>query len=124
MKKSILYPLIVIALLVGALTWQSVRLNRLDKKYHTSIQNNKAYESQLDDEKQKCVAFKMRIDQLEYTNDKSIHELDSMRRELKIKDSKIKQMGKIKEYVYITDTLRIHDTIFPDGFTLDTCLGD
>jgi hypothetical protein len=34
-------------------------------------------------------------------------------------------MGKIKEKVYITDTLRFTDTIFKEvNFKLDTCLGD
>ena len=34
-------------------------------------------------------------------------------------------MGKIKEYVYMTDTLKIYDTIFKDPeFYFDTCLGD
>ena len=52
-------------------------------------------------------------------------ELDSVRRELKIKDSKIKQMGKIREYIIVKNTITLHDTIFNDkDFVLDTCLGD
>jgi len=51
--------------------------------------------------------------------------LDSLRNELKIKDSKIKQMGKVKEYIYITDSITIYDTIFTNPeFILDTMLGD
>jgi hypothetical protein len=34
-------------------------------------------------------------------------------------------MSKIKEYVYIKDTLKVMDTIFKEpNFSLDTCLGD
>lgn len=34
-------------------------------------------------------------------------------------------MGKIKEYVYVTDSVTVHDTIFKDPeFSLDTILGD
>lgn len=48
-----------------------------------------------------------------------------MRKQLGIKDKKIQQMSKVKEKIYIVDSVVIHDTIFdkPD-FVLDTCLGD
>jgi len=48
-----------------------------------------------------------------------------MRKELGIKDKKIQQMSKVKEKIYIVDSIVVHDTIFdkPD-FVLDTCLGD
>lgn len=45
MKKNILYPLIVVLLLAGALLYQSVRYDNIRKAYETSVQNNKAYES-------------------------------------------------------------------------------
>ena len=54
-----------------------------------------------------------------------IRELDSVRKELGIKDKQLKQMHKIKEYVFISDTVKVHDTIFKDSdFVYDTCLGD
>jgi hypothetical protein len=34
-------------------------------------------------------------------------------------------MGKVKEKVFITDTVTVHDTIFRDAdFSMDTTLGD
>lgn len=125
MKRNILYPLAVVLLLVVALAYQSVRYNRLLDEYGTSVQNNKAYQSQLDAANERNRVFVFEIEQLEYINDSTIRQLDSMRRELDIKDSRIRQMGKVREYVYITDSIVLHDTIFRDPcFVLDTCLGD
>ena len=45
--KNIVNVLIIIALLVGVIIFQSVRLNNKTKEYEVAIQNNKAYESQL-----------------------------------------------------------------------------
>ena len=115
----------IIALLIGFIGIQSVRLHNEKKKYDTAVQNNKAYEGQLDVLNEENKVFQFTIEQLEYLNDSTIKELDSMRKELKIKDRKIKQMGKIKEYVYVTDSITVHDTIFKDPeFVLDTMLGD
>ena len=98
---------------------------KLEKSYNQAVQNNKAYESQLNMVNEQNKAFQFTIDQLEYINDNSIRQMDSLRRELGIKDKKLKQMGKIKEYVYITDSITVYDTIFRDPeFKLDTCLGD
>lgn len=123
--KKIINIIAIIALLVGAVIFQSVRLDRQQDKYDTAIQNNKAYVSQIDELNNEKKAFLLTIDQLCYMNDKSINELDSMRRELKIKDSKIKQMSRYKERIFIQDTVTVHDTIFAhEGFELDTTLGD
>ena len=123
--KKIISIIIVIALLVGVIIFQSVRLNKQQNKYNIAIQNNKAYASQVDKLNNEKKAFLLTIDQLCYMNDKSINELDSMRKELKIKDNQIMQMSKIKEKIYITDTLITTDTIFKEpNFILDTCLGD
>ena len=123
--KQIINVIIVIALLVGVIIFQSVRLNNRTKQYEVAIQNNKAYESQLDVIQEQNKVFQFTIEQLEILNDKSIKELDSTRKELGIKDKKIQQMSKVKEKIYIVDSIVVYDTIFnkPD-FVLDTCLGD
>lgn len=123
--KTKLITTAIIALLIGFIGVQSVRLHNEKKKYDTAIQNNKAYESQLNVIQDENKIFQFTIEQLEILNDKSIKELDSMRKELGIKDKKLQQMGKVKEKIYIVDSIIVHDTIFdnPD-FVLDTCLGD
>lgn len=115
----------IIVLLIGVITFQYAKTNSIKKDYDIALQNNKAYESQLDIINNENKVFQFTVEQLKYINDSTIKELDSLRNELKIKDSKIKQMGKIKEYIYVTDSITIYDTIFTNPeFVLDTCLGD
>ena len=124
MKKYI-YIIIALVILCGFGIFKSIEYSKLSRKYDTALQNNKAYESQLDVIQDENKIFQFTIEQLEILNDKSIKELDSMRKELGIKDKKLQQMGKVKEKIYIVDSIIVHDTIFnnPD-FVLDTCLGD
>lgn len=123
--KNTLITAMIIAALVGLLIYQFAMLDMQQDKYNIAMQNNKAYASQIDELNNEKKAFLLTIDQLCYMNDKSINELDSMRRELKIKDKQIMQMSKIKEKIYITDTLKLIDTFFKEpNFRLDTCLGD
>lgn len=115
----------IIVLLIGVITFQYAKTNSIKKDYDIALQNNKAYESQLDIINNENKVFQFTVEQLKYINDSTIKELDSLRNELKIKDSKIKQMGKVKEYIYITDSITIYDTIFTNPeFVLDTMLGD
>lgn len=123
--KNIVNVLIIIALLVGVIIFQSVRLNNRTKEYEVAIQNNKAYESQMDILNEENKVFQFAIEQLEYISDTSIRKLDSMRKELKIKDRQIKQMSNVKERIYITNTFNVTDTFFKEpDFVFDTCLGD
>lgn len=87
--------------------------------------NNKAYQEQVEGLAADNRTFQFTISQLEQLNDNTVRSLDSMRRELKIKDNKILQMGKTKEYVFIHDTVTSVDTFYKDpGFVLDTCISD
>lgn len=123
--KQITNIIIVIALLIGVIIFQSIRLDNRTKKYKVAIQNNKAYESQLGLIQEENKVFQFTIEQLKALNDKSFKELDSIRKELGIKDKKIQQMSKIKEKIYIIDSIVVHDTIFNNpNFVLDTCIGD
>lgn len=121
MKKNIIFIIVLLAAIVcGGLLLRSN--NNLKNQYQIAVANNKAYEAQLTEQKN---VFQFTVSQLNYINDSTVKELDSLRKELKIKDKQIMQMGKIKEKVYITDTLRFTDTIFKEvDFSLDTCLGD
>lgn len=123
--KIIIFLSIIILGLCGFGVWKTIQASNLREEYSVAVQNNKAYEDQLQVANEQNKVFQFTIDQLQYINDSTIRQLDLLRNELKIKDNKIKQMGKIKEYVYMTDTLIMHDTIFSNqDFWLDTCLGD
>lgn len=122
---KIKYIILAIALLVAAFSVQTYRLVKTQDRNDIITLNNKAYKSQLDELNETNTAFVMTIDELRQSNDSVLRQLDSMRTQLSIKDSKIQQMGRIKEYVYITDTVTFHDTIFKEkDFVLDTTLGD
>ena len=120
--KKYLWIIILFALFLGSVIALAESNRNLNKKYEIAEANVKAYNAQLTEQKQ---MFQFTVDQLQYINDSTVKELDSIRKELKIKDSKIKQMGKIKEYVYINDTIRLTDTLFKEpSLNIDTCLGD
>ena len=126
MKNKIIIILLSISLgLCGFGIFKSIQSINLRKQYDIAIQNNKAYENQLDVIQEENRIFQFTIEQLEVINDKSIKELDSVRKQLGIKDKKLQQMSKVKERIYIVDSIVIYDTIFSEpNFTLDTCLGD
>ena len=124
MKKNI-GIIVTFILLIGLVILQSVRFNNKVAQYEIAVSNNKAYEAQLDVLKEESKVFQFSVEQLKHLNDSTIKELDSVRKQLGIKDKQIQQMSKVKEKVYIVDTLIINDTIFENpSFSLDTCLGD
>ena len=123
--KIIIFLSIIILGLCGFGVWKTIQASNLREEYSVAVQNNKAYEDQLQVANEQNKVFQFTIDQLQYVNDSTIRQLDLLRNELKIKDDKIKQMGKIKQYVYITDSIFVFDTIFRDPeLCFDTCLGD
>lgn len=126
MKNKIITILLGIILgLFGFTVFKSIQSSNFHKQYDIAMQNNKAYESQLDSTQEQNKIFQLTIEQLEVINDKSFKELDSLRKQLGIKDNKIQQLSKVKEKIYITDSITVHDTIFKEAsFVLDTCLGD
>ena len=114
--------LILIIILLALIPLQYKQYKNAENRYEIEAANCKAYQAQLE---QKTQVFQFTVEQLNYLNDSVVKELDSVRKELGIKDKQIKQLQKIKEYVYIQDTVTLHDTIFKDrDFVYDTCLGD
>lgn len=125
MKAKNIIAIIAVVTLLGWFMVLQTKYSKLSEEYETSIANNKAYESQLFELNEENKVFQFTIEQLEMLNDKSLRELDSTRKQLGIKDKKIQQMSKVKEKIYIVDSVVIYDTIFSEpDFTLDTCFGD
>ena len=122
MRKYIIGILIaLLAVVTGLSTYQYYKEHNLRIDYEYAINNIKAQNRTLN---QDCIALQLRIDEFQYFTDSTIHELDSMRRELKIKDDKIKQLSRTKQKVFIHDTLTLFDTIFQNDVCVDTCIGD
>lgn len=115
----------VIAILAGLVVYLWGTKSNYRDLYNTAASNNKAYQEQIEGLNESNKAFQFTIDQLEQLNDASVKSLDSMRKELKIKDRKILQMQKTKEYVYIHDSIKVIDTFVKEpDFVFDTCLQD
>lgn len=121
MKK---YAIILILFLLATVTYLFVENKRISEKYETSIENIKAYDAQLSGLENSNRVFKLTIDQLNYFNDSITKKMNEVRKELGIKDSKIKQMQYKLSHIEKSDSLTLPDTIFVNSFKLDTIIGD
>lgn len=75
--------------------------------------------------KNKNNVFKFTVEQLNYYSDSLLQEMNTIRRELKVKDKNLKQMQYLLSKAQKRDTVVLKDTIFKDSFTkIDTLLGD
>lgn len=121
MKKFIIG---LIVLLVCSLIYMVYQNRTLTAKYETSIENIKAYDSQLSGLNNSNKVFKLSIDQLNYFKDSILIKMNEVRKELNIKDSKIKQMQYQLSHVEKPDSIILKDTVFVESFKLDTIIGD
>lgn len=121
MKKFIIG---LIVLLVCSLIYMVHHNRILTAKYETSIENIKAYDSQLSGLNNSNKVFKLTIDQLNYFKDSILIKMNEVRKELNIKDSKIKQMQYKLSHVEKPDSVILKDTVFVESFKLDTIIGD
>ena len=121
MKKFIIG---LIVLLVCSLIYMVYQNRTLTAKYETSIENIKAYDSQLSGLNNSNKVFKLTIDQLNYFKDSILIKMNEVRKELNIKDSKIKQMQYQLSHIEKTDSIILKDTVFVESFKLDTIIGD
>lgn len=121
MKKFIIG---LIVLLVCSLIYMVHQNRTLTVKYETSIENIKAYDSQLSGLNNSNKVFKLTIDQLNYFKDSILIKMNEVRKELNIKDSKIKQMQYQLSHIEKPDSIVLKDTVFVESFKLDTIIGD
>lgn len=121
MKKFIIG---LIVLSVCSLIYMVHHNRILTAKYETSIENIKAYDSQLSGLNNSNKVFKLTIDQLNYFKDSILIKMNEVRKELNIKDSKIKQMQYRLSHVEKPDSVILKDTVFVESFKLDTIIGD
>ena len=123
--KKLVYILIGVIILVGtSMYWLYNKYQKLNTKYQTSIENIKAFDAELSGLKDDTRAYRLSIQQLNYFNDSITKKMNEVRKELGIKDSKIKQMQYKLSHVEKTDSMVLPDTIFVNSFKLDTIIGD
>ena len=97
-----------------------------DKKWKEAVENAKAYSELFSNSEGKNRAFKLTIDQLKNSNDSIFQELNDARKELKVKDSKLKSLQYVSSSFSKVDTITLKgDTIFKDSHVnIDTLLSD
>lgn len=99
--------------------------NDMEKKWKDAMENVKAYSEQCSSSESKNKAMKLTIEQLESYKDSILMELNTARKELGIKDSKIKSMQYLASGFTKNDTIILKDTIFKDPqINIDTLLCD
>lgn len=123
------YILGAIIILIGALITSTIILysdnKELKNNLSIAISNEKAFINENTGLKGQNRAFQFTIEQLEYFNDSLMIKMNNVRKELKIKDSKLKQMQYLLAQSSKKDTIFYRDTIFKDAtINMDTVLGD
>lgn len=96
-----------------------------DKKWKESVENAKAYSELFSNSENKNRAFKLTIDQLKNSNDSILKELNEARKELKVKDSKLKSLQYVSSSFSKGDSITFPDTVFINSHVnIDTLLSD
>lgn len=99
--------------------------SEVEKKYKDAMENVKSYSEQFSTATNKNRALKLTIEQLNYSNDSILQELNASRKELKVKDSKLQSMQYVASSFTKTDTIVLRDTIFKDTkMDIDTLVSD
>ena len=91
MKKYIIVILVFLTML-GILYITFLENKNLKEELLLSKNNEKALIADNNTLSSKNIAYQLTIEQLKYFNDSIINKLDSVRKDLKIKDNKIKQL--------------------------------
>lgn len=129
MVKSVKYfylgiSIFIIVLFVSIYALFSTKRSA-DKKWKEAVENAKAYSELFSNSENKNRAFKLTIDQLKNSNDSIFQELNKARKELKVKDSKIKSLQYVSSNFSKVDTITLRDTIFRNSHVnIDTLLFD
>lgn len=126
--KSYLYIGITLLGITSAIII-SILLNqrsKTEKKWKDAVENTKAYSELFSNSENKNRAFKLTIDQLKNSNDSIFQELNEARKELKVKDSKLKSLQYVSSSFSKVDTITLKgDTVFKDPqLNIDTLLSD
>ena len=125
-RKYIGITALALIFVLGVTTYiQHKKVKSLNIELSISKSNEKAFIEENNELKDRNLAFKFTIDQINYLNDSLITKMNEVRRELKIKDKDLKQMQYLLSTAQKTDTIVFRDTLFRDrNLQIDTLLGD
>ena len=125
-KRCIRIGIVILMSLLTVSTYTLYNRNQdLKEEISVSMVNQKAFITENSSLKEENRAFKFTIEQLNYYNDSILQKMNDVRKELKIKDSNLKQMQYLLSVSTKKDTVLFTDTIFKDKYlALDTVIGD
>ena len=125
-KKYIRIGIVILVSLLAISTYTLYTNNqKLKEEISISVSNQKAFIAENSSLKNESRAFKFTVEQLNCYNDSILQKMNDVRKELKIKDSNLKQMQYLLSVSTKKDTVLFTDTIFKDkGLALDTIIGD
>ena len=125
-RKYIGITALALIFVLGVTTYiQYKKVKSLNIELSISKSNEKAFIEENNELKDRNLAFKFTIDQINYLNDSLITKMNEVRKELKIKDKDLKQMQYLLSTAQKTDTIIFRDTLFRDrNLQIDTLLGD
>ena len=125
-RKYIGITALALISILGDTTYiQYKKVKSLNIELSISKSNEKAFIEENNELKDRNLAFKFTIDQINYLNDSLITKMNEVRKELKIKDRDLKQMQYLLSTAQKTDTIVFRDTLFRDrNLQIDTLLGD
>lgn len=126
MKRHIQIIAVILISVLGVTTYiQHKKVKSLNIELSISKSNEKAFIEENNELKDRNLAFKFTIDQINYLNDSLITKMNEVRKELKIKDKDLKQMQYLLSTAQKTDTIVFRDTLFRDRqLQIDTLVGD
>lgn len=123
--KNTLIMLGIIASLIIALITAEARIKSLNETVSVQASNIKAYQTEVSGLKDEALTYQFTIDQVKNSRDTMVQWLDSLRREIKIRDKNLKSMSYVKTTVYKKDTIYIKDIQDANViFNIDTIIGD
>lgn len=124
-RYACLIGVILLVVTMIALYFTLKSKKETEKRWKEAIANVKSYDNLFNGSKNNDIAFLLTIDQLKYSNDSIFQELNEVRRELKIKDSKLKSLQYMSSNFTKSDTIILKDTVFKDErIDIDTLLSD
>ena len=125
-RKYIGITALALIFVLGVTTYiQYKKVKSLNIELSISKSNEKAFIEENNELKDRNLAFKFTIDQINYLNDSLITKMNEVRKELKIKDKDLKQMQYLLSTAQKTDTIVFRDTLFRyRNLQIDTSLGD
>lgn len=129
MVKNVKYfylgiSMLIIVLFVSIYALFSTK-HSADKKWKEAVENTKAYSELFSNSENKNRAFKLTIEQLKNSNDSIFQELNKARKELKVKDSRLKSLQYVSSSFSKGDSITFPDTVFINSnVNIDTLLSD